>query len=644
ADPRAGLRAGARGHAAAAAPVPGHHDLSQQGPGHTRLLRGRAGPLQAGGHRGAGGLRRRHARARDGGPLSHAHRAPRRHLRLQRRHGGVHRHRGLGRLRHARARHRGEPAHAGARGAGRGLQGPHLRPVLHEGLRPRDGISGRRGHPSVRGACGGGSHRVSGAAEGGRRGAGGAQPLLRGLQHGGRAARRARRRGRGGLAGGRARARALGGGMPRTGARLLVDALVEAGARQLFSLSGNQILSVYDATIGRPLPIVHTRHEAGAVHMADAWGRLTETPGVALVTAGPGHLNAVSALYGALMSESPMVLLSGHAPRGQAGRGAFQEMDQVGAARPVTKAAWRVEDAAQMGVDMARALQIAAGGRPGPVHLSLPGDLLEATVADGPVSAIPAGVVAASAVADATIGQIIGLLAEARRPLIVLGPAMARPARADSVSALTRATGIPALPVESPRGLNDPWLHSAANIFAEADLVLLLGKRLDYGIRFGDPGVFAADRRIIQVDWESSALASDARVALSVVEDPAHVARRLAAAAASRQWKHAAWGDEVRAPRAPFTRCESAPRSSPTSIAAPSWWPTAASSASGCRRAARRARGSSMARPAPSAAPSPWPWAPGPRIRIASSSPRWATAPSAFTPSSWTPPRATACR
>ena len=69
--------------------------------------------------------------------------------------------------------------------------------------------------------------------------------------------------------------------------------------------------------------------------------------------------------------------------------------------------------------------------------------------------------------------------------------------------------------MESPRGLNDPWLHSAANIFAEADVVLLLGKRLDYGIRFGDPGVFAADRRIIQVDWESSALASDARVALS---------------------------------------------------------------------------------------------------------------------------------
>src|SRR4029450_8825633 len=195
----------------------------------------------------------------------------------------------------------------------------------------------------------------------------------------------------------------------RTGAHLLVHALVGAGVPHLFSLSGNQILSVYDATIEQPISILHTRHEAGAVHMADAWGRLTETPGVALGTAGPGHLNAVSALYGALMSESPMVLLPGEAPRGQAGRGAFQEMDQVGAARPVTKAAWRVEDAGHMGVEMARALEIAAAGRP----------------AAPPDSA-------------ATLAPTRGLRAGARRLLIVLGPAMARPPRAAAVAALTR--------------------------------------------------------------------------------------------------------------------------------------------------------------------------------------------------------------
>src|SRR5438552_17597953 len=121
--------------------------------------------------------------------------------------------------------------------------------------------------------------------------------------------------------------------MSARGADLLVDALAMAGVRHLFSLSGNQILSVYDATIGRDIALIHTRHEAAAVHMADAWGRLTERPGLALVTAGPGMLNAISALYTARMADSPVVLMAGASPRGQRGRGAFQEVDQVAAAR-----------------------------------------------------------------------------------------------------------------------------------------------------------------------------------------------------------------------------------------------------------------------------------------------------------------------
>src|SRR2546425_5434199 len=176
--------------------------------------------------------------------------------------------------------------------------------------------------------------------------------------------------------------------VPERGADLVVEALVAAGVRQLFSLSGNQILSLYDATIGSGIRIIHTRHEAAAVHMADAWGRLGEEPGVALVTAGPGHLNALSALYGALMAESPVVLLSGHAPAGQSGRGAFQEMDQAGAAAPVTKASWVAKDAARLGEDVALALELAQHGRPGPVHVSLPGDLLEAKVGDGSVARV----------------------------------------------------------------------------------------------------------------------------------------------------------------------------------------------------------------------------------------------------------------
>src|SRR6266540_2158856 len=176
--------------------------------------------------------------------------------------------------------------------------------------------------------------------------------------------------------------------MAARGADLVAEALVTAGVRRLFSLSGNQILSVYDATIGTGIGIIHTRHEAAAVHMADAWGRLTEEPGVALVTAGPGHMNALSALYGALMAESPVVLLSGASPLSQAGRGAFQEMDQAAAAAPVAKASWIASKAERLGEDIAIALDLAQNGRPGPVHVSLPGDLLESEV-DGSQRRLP---------------------------------------------------------------------------------------------------------------------------------------------------------------------------------------------------------------------------------------------------------------
>src|SRR5688500_10654216 len=127
------------------------------------------------------------------------------------------------------------------------------------------------------------------------------------------------------------------------GADVVARTLAKAGTRYVFTLSGNHVMPVFDAALDAKLSLIHVRHEAAAVHMADAWGRLTGEPGVALVTAGPGHANALSALWGALMAESPLVLLSGHAPRDEIGHGSFQEMDQVAAARPMTKAAWLVE-------------------------------------------------------------------------------------------------------------------------------------------------------------------------------------------------------------------------------------------------------------------------------------------------------------
>lgn len=266
------------------------------------------------------------------------------------------------------------------------------------------------------------------------------------------------------------------------GADLLVETLVECGSKYLFSLSGNQILPIYDATIGRDIEIIHTRHEATAVHMADAWGRLTDEPGIAAVTAGPGHFNALSALYMALMAESPLVLLSGHAPIAQLGMGAFQEVDQVAGAQPVTKAAWMVREATSLGADLKRAMRIAAEGRPGPVHLSLPDDVLKADVDNRDESGDSDGT---ERDLEHDVKGLISRIRAAERPLLLAGPAMARGERWQAVFYFAVAAGAAVLPMASPRGVNDPHLHLAVNKLVEADLVILVEKRLDFSLRFG---------------------------------------------------------------------------------------------------------------------------------------------------------------
>ena len=140
-------------------------------------------------------------------------------------------------------------------------------------------------------------------------------------------------------------------------------------------------MPIYDALVDRDIGLYHVRHEAAAVHMADAWGRLTGRPGVALVAAGPGFANTLSALYVAQMAESPLVLISGSSPAAEAGQRAFQEMPQSHIAEAVAKASWTVSSTTGLAGEVDRALRVAASGRPGPVHVTIPVDILEAQAA-----------------------------------------------------------------------------------------------------------------------------------------------------------------------------------------------------------------------------------------------------------------------
>lgn len=269
------------------------------------------------------------------------------------------------------------------------------------------------------------------------------------------------------------------GAMARNrGADSLAASLAARGVKRIFTLSGNHVMPVFDAALDAGIELIHVRHEAAAVHMADAWARLTGEAGVALVTGGPGHANAVGALYTALMADSPTLLLSGHAPTNEMGHGAFQEMRQADMAQPVTKGAG-------LGIDVVQAIDLALRWKPGPVSLSLPQDLLDAPVVPG---AAPAAM--ARGTLQLPTSPAPAALFEAKQPLILTGRLHPR--------GLEDELGIPVVAMESPRGLADPSLGRFAQVIGKADCIVLVGKALDFTLKFGK--AFAPGCRVIAGD------------------------------------------------------------------------------------------------------------------------------------------------
>jgi acetolactate synthase-1/2/3 large subunit len=292
--------------------------------------------------------------------------------------------------------------------------------------------------------------------------------------------------------------------MPATirGADIVVRALRLAGIDAVFALSGNHIMPIFDAAFGAPIKLVHARHEAATVYMADGWARLTGRCGVALVSSGAGHANAIGSLPTALGAEVPLLLLSGQAGLSEQGRGGFQELRQVEMAAPACKASRMATDVRAIGHDIAALMRIALSGRPGPVHLSLPVDLLNATVPDTP-ELWPAAAdfqpqpAAADTRAVQSLREAIGA---AQRPIVLAGPSLCRGPQAHVLRGLAQASGIPIVGMESPRGLNDPKLGVFAKVLPQADLVVLLGKPCDFTVSFLRPPAVHADARLLVVD------------------------------------------------------------------------------------------------------------------------------------------------
>ncbi|MBN9267169.1 MAG: thiamine pyrophosphate-binding protein [Hyphomicrobium sp.] len=336
------------------------------------------------------------------------------------------------------------------------------------------------------------------------------------------------------------------------GADIVARTLEKLGTQKVFTLSGNHIMSIFDAALETKLELIHVRHEAATVHMADAWGRLTGEPGIAMVTGGPGHANAVGALYTALANESPMVLLSGHAATDELGRGGFQEIAQADLARPVAKASWTSTSAAALGEDVAKALHIARSGRPGPVHLSLPSDLLDEEV-DAARGAIPDRLPGAApgALPDAIADAVLDAIAKARAPLIIAAPHLSGPHGRPILAELEKAVQAPVVLMESPRGIRDATLGAFSQLLKQTDLIVLLGKPLDFTLKWAQPPVVEPTCRVISIDAEAALLDRaqgeiGERLALGVIGEARAAVRTLTERGLKSTPRAATWLAEAR--------------------------------------------------------------------------------------------------
>ena len=273
----------------------------------------------------------------------------------------------------------------------------------------------------------------------------------------------------------------------RSGGRILVDQLELNGADLAFCLPGESFLPVLDALYDSPIRLVSCRHESGAANAAEAFGKLTGRPGICIVTRGPGATQAAVGVHTARQDSTPMLLLVGQVPRAFRGREAWQEIDYASTFDGIAKAAWEVESADRIPERIERAFTVALSGRPGPVVLALPEDVLaeESGVADAsPVESRP------PAPQDDDLARLRELLAAAERPLVVVGEGGWTAETSDGVLAFCEANQLPVACAFRCQDFVDNRSPSYAGVLGvamddrladrvrESDLVLAIGGRL----------------------------------------------------------------------------------------------------------------------------------------------------------------------
>lgn len=335
------------------------------------------------------------------------------------------------------------------------------------------------------------------------------------------------------------------------GYSLLGRALSRQGVDTAFFIMGGPINDGVKAMMAEGIRAIDVRHEQAAAMMAQAYARVRSRPGVCMGASGPGTINLTTGLANALIDCAPVVALGGASPIGAFGTGSFQEIDQVAVMRPVTKWAERVHEPGRIPEYIDLAFRRAMSGKPGPVYLDLPGDVLYGDVDEEkvrwPRPAAERDEVRGAAPSDA-VQRIIAKLRDSQQPIVLSGSGILWSGAAAALQKFVEGTGVPFYTTPQGRGVipeDHPFFfgHARSTAFKEADFVLVIGTRLNYVSSHGRPPRFSPSATFVRIDVDPDEIAGSERVDIGIVGDARTVLEQLTAAASGQvaPETYAAW-------------------------------------------------------------------------------------------------------
>ncbi|MGH7029321.1 MAG: thiamine pyrophosphate-binding protein [Stellaceae bacterium] len=320
------------------------------------------------------------------------------------------------------------------------------------------------------------------------------------------------------------------------GYQILAKCLKDQGVKDLFYIMGGPMLDAESTCIKEGIRLIDTRHEQGAAYMAQAYSRVTQGPGVCMAASGPATLNFSTGLANALIDGCPVVALGGSSPISQFGRQVFQEIDQVSALKTCVKYADRVHNLKRIPQQVNFAFQKALNGKPGPVYLDFPGDMLYMTTDEAEVDWSYCGrpIIKARPYAEPkALNALVDAVSQAKQPIIVSGSGVLWSQAWDEMKAFVEKAGIPFYTTPQGRGVvpdDHPYsyLTMRNDAFREADLIIILGTRTNYVIGHAAPPRFSADAKIARIEIDPEEMGTSARnIDIPVVGDCKSVLQQL---------------------------------------------------------------------------------------------------------------------